>query len=76
MREILFRLGSSRLNAFPVVLLSVCVFASYPTPALAAIPQSEREVLIAIYSSLGGDGWGNKTGWLGPPVSGSGYTRQ
>ena len=67
MRNILFRPGSNRLNAFLAVLLSA--FASHPAPALAEIPQSEREALIAIYNSMGGPGWSNKTGWLDPAGS-------
>jgi Leucine-rich repeat (LRR) protein len=69
MRKILFRRGLSRLNAFMAALLLAYVVASYPAPAVAAIPHSEREALIAIYNSMGGGGWGNETGWLDPPGS-------
>ena len=69
MCKTLFRPGSRRLNAFPAALLSACAFAFYSASALANIPQSEREALIAVYSSTGGDGWGKKTGWLDPPGS-------
>ncbi|MFZ1620463.1 MAG: hypothetical protein WAT64_02740, partial [Dokdonella sp.] len=36
------------------------------TPALAAIPSSERQVLINLYNNTGGANWTNNTGWLGP----------
>ena len=36
-------------------------------PAQGAIPQSEREALIALYNSTNGAGWTNNTGWLGAP---------
>ncbi len=34
-------------------------------PVAAAIPGSQRDALVAIYQSLGGSGWTNKTNWLG-----------
>lgn len=35
----------------------------------AAIPQPERDALIALFNNLGGIGWINRTGWLGLPES-------
>ena len=35
--------------------------------ASAAIPDSERQALIAIYNATNGPGWTNRTGWLGAP---------
>ncbi len=34
-------------------------------PAIGAIPDSERDALIAIYDATGGPGWNNSGGWLG-----------
>jgi len=34
-------------------------------PASAAIPASERTVLINLYTSTNGAGWSTKTGWIG-----------
>src|SRR5678815_2659044 len=34
--------------------------------ARAAIPDSERNVLLALYASTNGSGWSNNTGWNGP----------
>ena len=34
--------------------------------AVVAIPQSERDALIAIYNSMNGPNWWNQTNWLGP----------
>ncbi len=36
-------------------------------PAQAAIPQSERDVLIALYDSTNGDSWTDNSGWNGAP---------
>lgn len=35
--------------------------------AQAAIPQSEREVLLALYESTNGDEWNRNSGWNGAP---------
>ncbi len=35
--------------------------------ALAAIPPSERDALISLYTSTAGAGWAVNTGWLGVP---------
>ena len=34
--------------------------------ASAAIPSSERQVLLDLYASTGGSSWGNQSGWNGP----------
>ncbi len=47
--------------ALPAVILLILPCAE------AAIPQAERDALIAIYDSTGGPGWGNSTNWLGGP---------
>lgn len=36
------------------------------TPALAAIPSSERDVLLALYANTNGANWTNRAGWNGP----------
>lgn len=36
-------------------------------PAQGAIPQSERDALIAIYNATNGPGWYEQAGWLGAP---------
>lgn len=48
---------SSKLQA-AAVLLSAAVL-----PAFAEIPQSQRDVLKALYASTDGDNWVNNTGW-------------
>lgn len=37
------------------------------TPAHAAIPASERAVLVNLFNSAGGPSWTNSTGWNGAP---------
>ena len=43
--------------------LAVLLLAAFALPALAAIPQSERNVLIALYSQTNGDSWLINPGW-------------
>ena len=45
-------------RALATLLLAACAL-----PAAAAIPSTEREVLISLYNSTGGDSWSNNTGW-------------
>ena len=45
--------------------ITALTFVSSVSPALAAIPASERAVLQGLYMSTNGDGWNNKTGWNG-----------
>ena len=54
--------GSTNRLATWLVLLC-CLFVS--AMAHAAIPASERAVLLALYASTNGAGWTNKTGWGG-----------
>jgi hypothetical protein len=35
--------------------------------AAAAVPDSERQALVDLYNSTGGDGWAFNTNWNGPP---------
>ena len=39
----------------------------FATGASAAIPQSQRDALIAVYNATGGPSWTDKTNWLGAP---------
>jgi hypothetical protein len=42
-------------------------------PLFSAIPQIEREALIALYNSTNGDNWTSKTGWKTPPLHTDGF---
>lgn len=53
-----------RPAAIALAALSLLAIAS---PALAAIPASERAALIAIYNKTGGASWANNSNWLGAP---------
>ena len=44
-------------------LLASVALTTGALSAMAAIPASERQVLIDFYNSTGGDAWGNNTGW-------------
>ncbi len=59
-----------RLAACGAFLL---VLAAAAGSARAAIPQIEREALIALYTSTNGDGWTDKTGWKTPPLHTDGF---
>ncbi len=41
--------------------------------APVAIPATEREALIALYTATNGDGWTNKTNWKLPPLHTDGF---
>lgn len=57
-----------------IVLLTTFALAGLgPRGAGAAIPESERDALIALYISTNGDSWGNSTGWLGDPGTECGW---
>jgi hypothetical protein len=43
------------------------VLAASAFPAAAAIPQSERDALLALYASTDGPHWRRSDGWGGPP---------
>ena len=47
-----------------LAILAVC-FCAVPS-ARAAIPESERQVLLDFYISTNGNGWTDNTGWNGP----------
>ena len=48
-----------------VAVLGVLFLLS--VPARAAIPQAERDALLALYNSTGGPLWTNHTNWGGAP---------
>jgi len=50
-------------------LLALGLALSFAAAAVAAIPSSERSVLLAIYASAGGPGWTDRTNWNGPSGS-------
>ncbi len=49
--------------------LAISLSLSFVQAAQAAVPEQERNALIALYNSLWGINWLNKTGWLGPAGS-------
>ena len=53
------------------LLLSMCSFfmilVLFSGMGFGAIPDYEREALIAIYNSTGGENWSWDTNWNGPP---------
>ena len=62
------RPGNSR-RFTPVLACSVLLLsalAAFATPAAAAIPDTERQALVALYDQTGGPSWTTSNGWLGP----------
>ncbi|MEO7200454.1 MAG: hypothetical protein ABIY56_09605, partial [Dokdonella sp.] len=53
----------SRWMAVPTVL--VALMMAIPQAADAAIPTAERSALLALYTSTNGNGWQQRTGWMG-----------
>ena len=51
--------------ARPLLAMFACLLVTGTTTAV--IPQTERDALIALYDSTGGDFWDNNGGWLDPP---------
>ena len=51
-----------------LAILVLGLFAFAPAPR-AAIPQAERDALLALYASTGGSEWTDSTNWGGPPGS-------
>src|SRR4051812_44353134 len=47
-------------------LLAAVLAVFLPTSAFAAVPQSQRDALIAVYNATNGAKWTNNTNWLGP----------
>ena len=59
------RSNQVRSCGFCILALLACLVLG--GTAQAAIPQSERDVLIALYNSTNGDGWTDNSGWNGAP---------
>ncbi|PLX83198.1 MAG: hypothetical protein C0617_11710 [Desulfuromonas sp.] len=53
---------------FTLILTAVMAGASH-----AAIPAADREALIALYNSTGGDNWTNNSGWKDGPLEADGF---
>ena len=45
---------------------ALLLFAGTTTLSHAAIPQAERDVLMALYTGSNGSGWSNRTNWRNP----------
>lgn len=45
-------------------VFSALIVAASPLPSYAALPDSERSVLIELYEATQGDGWNNHANWL------------
>lgn len=61
------------MRRLSLLILSVWVcfallFNGYASMAYGAIPEQEREALISLYNSLGGDFWKDKSGWKTEPL--------
>lgn len=57
--------AGTRRSVASVCAIACLAFASLA--AQAAIPQSERDVLLAFYAGTNGDSWTDHTGWNGAP---------
>jgi len=55
------------------LLLLLALLQSNVKTAQAAIPEEERNVLIALYGATGGDGWTNNTGWKTGDLDADGF---
>ena len=55
------------------ILAIVLVILGVSGEARAAIPQAERDALIALYNSTDGDNWNSSTGWKDPPLAADGF---
>ena len=48
-----------------LLVAGVLLTTAFSTSAVAQIPQSEHDALVAFFNSTGGAGWTDKTGWNG-----------
>ena len=65
----MFSTNRHRVESVHKLLISLMLCISSFTHAAATIPQSERDVLIALYGSTNGAGWIDSTNWtLAPGV--------
>jgi PKD repeat protein len=63
--------GAAHTVAFTATIDPTCVDCTFCVDdvtlmAPAAIPQADRDALIAVYNGTGGSSWSDSTGWLGP----------
>lgn len=56
------------------LVLSTLIILVQVSAALAQIPQTEREALIAIYNGTNGDGWTNNSNWKVAPLHTDGFS--
>jgi len=56
-----------RINCHFKLVAAILLLLTGVGSAVGAIPDVEREALIALYNSTNGDNWTNKYNWLGPP---------
>ena len=61
-----------------VIILGVWLIAPVAilfsaSSALAQIPQTERDTLIALYDSTNGNSWSNNSGWKEAPLDSDGF---
>lgn len=57
--------GSVKSRSLVIASILLVVQLVFSATAVAAVPSTERDALIAFYNSTGGPGWGNSTNWLG-----------
>lgn len=62
-----------RHKVIPMLFLLIFGIISNAIFSNAAIPASERAVLIAFYNSTNGDLWYKKNGWKTPPLAADGF---
>ena len=63
-----------KINIYYKISVSIILLLIGVGSSVGAIPQVEREALIALYNSTNGDNWTNNDNWLGPPgTEGSWY---
>jgi hypothetical protein len=56
-----------RSNSCSKLVMALLFLLTGVGSAVGAIPNEEREALIALYKSTDGDSWFQNYGWLGPP---------
>ncbi|MCP5108160.1 MAG: hypothetical protein GY950_32535, partial [bacterium] len=49
------------------------LFTQFGVSLNAAVPTGERAALIAFYNAVGGDSWGDNSGWKTPPLDTDGF---
>lgn len=62
-----------RHRILPLLLFFRCFIILLPAALVAAIPQAERDALIALYQNTDGDTWTINDGWKDPPLHTDGF---